>query len=53
MSRPEPVDPGVSAMDRLVELDRQRRRLRVWMDNEDSGLGFAPTIPGVDTADDV
>ncbi len=46
------VDPRVAVMERLMELDRERRRLRVWMDSEDSGHGVDPPVgtigPGVD-----
>jgi hypothetical protein len=29
---------------RLVELDRERRRLREWMDAEDSGQAIEPPV---------
>ncbi len=44
----DPVDPRVAMMERLTQLDRERRRLRDWMDNEDSG---ATIEPPVDTPD--
>lgn len=43
-SRPEPDDPRAAVMARLTELDRQRRRLRDWMDNEDSGTVVEPPV---------
>ncbi len=42
--RPEPVDPQAATMARLLELDRQRRTLRGWMDSEDSGVAIEPPI---------
>ena len=30
-------------MERLLELDRRRRRLREWMDAEDSGVAIEPS----------
>jgi hypothetical protein len=41
-SRPEPVDPRAAVMARLTELDRQRWRLRDWMDDEESGAVLEP-----------
>jgi hypothetical protein len=51
---PEPpaLDPRAAVMERLMELDRERRRLRGWMDSEDSGQEVDPPIgsvgPGAD-----
>jgi len=38
----EVIDPQVAMMQRIVELDRERRRLREWMDAEDSGQTIEP-----------
>jgi hypothetical protein len=57
--RPEPVAPEIAGLDaratvmeRLMELDRERRRLRGWMDSEDSGQLVDPPVgragPGPD-----
>ncbi len=37
-------DPRMALMERLMELDRERRRLRDWMDAEDSGETIEPPI---------
>ncbi len=46
IERPEAVveDPQVAMMERLLELDRQRRHLRMWMDAEDSGAVIEPPV---------
>jgi hypothetical protein len=46
---PEPpaLDPRAAVMERLMELDRERRRLRGWMDSEDSGQEVDPPIGSV------
>jgi len=51
-SRPEPVDPRAAVMARLTELDRQRRRLRDWMDTEESGAALEPPVGAPDAATD-
>ncbi len=40
------VDPRAAMMERLVQLDRERRRLREWMDAEEAEAGIEP--PGGD-----
>jgi hypothetical protein len=35
-------------MERLMELDRERRRLRSWMDSEDSGHGVDPRVDSLE-----
>ena len=42
---PEP-DPRAEMMERLVALDRERRRLREWMDAEDSGTTIEASETG-------
>jgi hypothetical protein len=46
---PEPaaLDPRAAVMERLMELDRERRRLRGWMDSEDSGQVVDPPVGSV------
>ena len=39
-------------MARLTELDRQRRRLRDWMDTEESGAALEPPVGAPDAATD-
>ena len=41
-SRNWPPDPTAAAMDRLMELDRQRRRMHKWMDAEEATDLFEP-----------
>ncbi len=47
--QPEPtaLDPRAAVMERLMDLDRERRRLRGWMDSEDSGHGVDPPIGSI------
>ncbi len=40
---PEP-DPQAELMERLLALDRERRRLREWMDAEESGVSIEPPL---------
>ena len=51
-SVPEPVDPQAATMERLVALDRERRKLRGWMDAEDSGLAVEPNVVAPDPGSD-
>jgi hypothetical protein len=44
---PTAFDPRAAVMERLMELDRERRRLRSWMDSEDSGHGVDPPVDSV------
>ncbi|MDQ1476017.1 MAG: hypothetical protein QOE62_1246, partial [Actinomycetota bacterium] len=37
-----PADASSTLIQRLIELDRERRRLREWMDAEDSGHTIEP-----------
>lgn len=46
----DPVDPRLAMMERLMQLDRERRRLRDWMDNEDSGATIEPPVDTPDSA---
>jgi hypothetical protein len=39
-----PADATSALIQRLVELDRERRRLREWMDAEDSGRTIEPPV---------
>jgi hypothetical protein len=48
---PDPFDPRAEMMQRLVALDRQRRRLREWMDAEEAGRALEPPFMGQIGAD--
>jgi hypothetical protein len=37
---PQPEDSKGEALRRLMELDRERRRMRQWMDTSDDALGW-------------
>jgi len=37
---PTPEDAKAEALRRLMELDRERRRMRQWMDNTEDALGW-------------
>jgi hypothetical protein len=45
---PEVVDPTAEALRRLTELDRERRRMRQWMDESEDALGGWPSDEELD-----